>query len=212
MKLIHVVWALVLLAVCSLARAGTPDQIQACSALNPPGKVDATALIGCPRANIFWGPATTADLVRTQVPAQAWVPYSQLKPSSLVVRKTGGAWVQLSSITVTPTPTTGGGSPTPPYSTALSLSWQPPSTNSDLSPLTDLASYNVYSGGQLLGSVKVPTTKYTTSPLAVGTYTFTVTAVNSSGVESLPSGAVSYTVTAPKAIPGAPSALKATVN
>jgi hypothetical protein len=102
-------WLIILvsLLVIAIARAATPDQIQTCSALAP----TAPALVGCPNANVGWGPKLTTDLVRTQVPgAQAWKPFNTLTPDSMIVLKSTGKWAKLSSITVTPAPT----SPAPP--------------------------------------------------------------------------------------------------
>jgi hypothetical protein len=202
----------------TLAYGAAPDQIQYCKV--PATSTATGSLVGCPPAQVAWGPVLTTDLVRTQTPAQAWVPYSSLTPTSMVVRKTGGAWVALSSITVTPAPTNpqsgGGGSvtPPPPYSASVTLTWKAPTTNTDGSSLTDLASYNVYMGATAanllpVGKVTAPTTTFTTSPLTVGSYTFTVTAVNLSGVESAQAALVTTTVSKPSTTPVAPTGLSA---
>lgn len=94
---------IVSLVMLSAVHAGTPDQIQSCKALAPAGT--AGTLAGCPQANVFFGPATTTDLVRTIVAGkQLWAPFNSLLPSSSVVPRSG-QWVPLSSLTITPAPT-----------------------------------------------------------------------------------------------------------
>jgi hypothetical protein len=83
---------------------------------------------------------------------------------------------------------------------SATLSWTPPTTNTDGSPLTNLAGYRVYwgpSAGTYPNSVTVNNpglSSYVVSNLAPGTYHFTVTAVNSSGVESARSNSGSKTI------------------
>jgi hypothetical protein len=69
------------------------------------------------------------------------------------------------------------------------VSWSVPLTNSDGSALTDLAGFHVYYGTDpsKLTRVDVPgatSVAYTAANLTAGTYYFTVSAYNSSGVES----------------------------
>lgn len=73
---------------------------------------------------------------------------------------------------------------------SATLNWTPPTQNSDGSPLTDLAGYNVYYG-TAPGSYGTPIylnnpglSSYTVNNLSSNTYYFVVTAVNSMGVES----------------------------
>lgn len=89
------------------------------------------------------------------------------------------------------------------------LSWNPPTTNADATPLIDLAGYKVYSGtgGQTYGSpVDVGNvTNYTVANLSEKiTYYFSVTAYDISGNESGYSTEVSKTIpdTTPPAISG----------
>jgi hypothetical protein len=71
---------------------------------------------------------------------------------------------------------------------SVSLAWDAPTTNTDGTPLTDLAGYklhygaspDVYSTTVTLGN----STSYVLNNLAPGTYYFVVTAVNSAGIES----------------------------
>lgn len=79
------------------------------------------------------------------------------------------------------------------------LSWSPPTTNADGSPITDLAGYKIYYGtasGNYSQSIDVGNvTTYTFSSLADGnTYYFSATAYNSSGSESALSNEASKTL------------------
>jgi hypothetical protein len=213
------------LCLASLAaEAATQTQIQTCSVNPLPATPRAGALVGCPTPVLF-GPKYKTDLVRVQQAsagnAQKWIPYSQVAAADKVVQKTDGQWVTFSSIQVTPAPVdkptsgTGTGSTTPPVVTGaqLSLSWKPPTQNTDGSALTDLAGYNVYQGNTVLTALMDPTvTSYKTSGLAVGSYQFSVTAVNKAGVESAHTQTVTGTVTAIKPpAPGVPGSLTVTV-
>lgn len=73
---------------------------------------------------------------------------------------------------------------------SATLSWTPPTTNTDGSPLTNLAGYRVYWGpgaGNYTSSATLNNpglTAYVVGNLAPGTYYFAVKAVNSAGTES----------------------------
>jgi hypothetical protein len=83
---------------------------------------------------------------------------------------------------------------------SATLSWTPPTTNSDGSPLTNLAGYRVYWGpaaGTYPNSVSLTNpglTSYVVSNLVPGTYFFVATAVNSAGAESVFSAPASKTI------------------
>lgn len=82
-----------------------------------------------------------------------------------------------------------GGGPSSTATGVASLSWNPPATNSDGTPLTDLAGYKVYYGnssGQYTKAIDVgSSTSYVINNLPVGATTyFTVTAYDLSGNES----------------------------
>lgn len=83
---------------------------------------------------------------------------------------------------------------------SATLSWTPPTQNTNGTPLTNLAGYRVYwggSAGNYTSSVALNTagvSSYVVENLAPGTYYFAVTAVNSSGVESTFSNAASKTI------------------
>jgi predicted phage tail protein len=86
-------------------------------------------------------------------------------------------------------PTTSGTPATTAANRSAQLSWSMPLTNTDGSALTDLAGFHVYYGTDPsnLTLVDVPnaaSVAYTAANLTAGTYYFTVTAYNSSGVES----------------------------
>ena len=83
---------------------------------------------------------------------------------------------------------------------SATLSWTPPTTNSDGSPLTNLAGYKVYWGtsqGNYPNSVTLNNaglTSYVVGNLVPGTYFFVMTAVNGSSAESPRSNAASKTI------------------
>lgn len=73
---------------------------------------------------------------------------------------------------------------------SATLSWLPPTENSDGTPLLDLAAYRVYWGdrpGSYTSSIDITNpgiTTYVIENLTSGTYYFAATAVNTKGVES----------------------------
>jgi hypothetical protein len=80
---------------------------------------------------------------------------------------------------------------------SATLSWTPPTSNMDGSPLTNLAGYRVYWGpaaGNYTSSVTLNNaglTSYVVGSLAPGTYYFVVSAFNTAGAESPMSNVVS---------------------
>jgi hypothetical protein len=83
---------------------------------------------------------------------------------------------------------------------SATLSWTPPTTNTDGSPLTNLAGYKVYwgpSAGNYTNSVSLTNpglTSYVVTNLMPGTWFFVATAVNSVGAESVFSSPASKTI------------------
>ncbi len=83
---------------------------------------------------------------------------------------------------------------------SATLTWNPPTTNSDGSALTDLAGYKIYWGttqGSYPNSVTINNpglSSYVVGNLVAGTYFFVVAALNSAGVESVYSNAASKTI------------------
>ena len=83
---------------------------------------------------------------------------------------------------------------------SATLTWQPPTGNTDGSPLSDLAGYRVYWGitqGNYSSSTALSNpglTSYVIEQLTPATWYFVVTAVNASGVESNYSSVVSKAV------------------
>jgi hypothetical protein len=83
---------------------------------------------------------------------------------------------------------------------SATLSWTPPTTNTDGSPLTNLAGYRVHWGsaiGSYTSSVRLDNpglASYVVEGLAPGTYYFVVTALNSAQVESQFSNVASKTI------------------
>ena len=92
--------------------------------------------------------------------------------------------------------------PTPPTASsgAVTLNWTPPTENTDGTPLTNLAGYDIHYGtspGDYSQSVSVSNpglATYVVDNLGPGTYYFSIGAVNSSGAESPLSPEVSMTV------------------
>jgi peptidoglycan hydrolase-like amidase len=92
------------------------------------------------------------------------------------------------------------------------LTWTAPTTNTDGTPLTDLASYNIYHGQSATTLVKVANVlksaalTYTDKPTPVpATWYWAVTAVNTAGTESAKSAIVSKALTVVILVPQAPS-------
>jgi hypothetical protein len=78
------------------------------------------------------------------------------------------------------------------------LSWTPPTENTDNTPLEDLSGFRIYYGtasGNYSKTVDVDAglTEYVVENLSSGTWYFVVTAYNSLGIESAPSDEVSKT-------------------
>lgn len=85
------------------------------------------------------------------------------------------------------------------FATSVTLSWDPPTTNVDGTPLTDLSGYKIYygtsSGNYSQSSDAGNSTSYQVNNLSGGaTYYFVVTAYNSTGIESSFSNEVSTTI------------------
>ena len=83
---------------------------------------------------------------------------------------------------------------------SATLSWNPPTQNTDGSALTDLAGYKIYYGKSSANPDKVITitsagiTRYVIENLTAATWYFSMTSYNSTGVESSRSTAVSKTI------------------
>ena len=83
---------------------------------------------------------------------------------------------------------------------SATLSWTPPTTNTDGSPLTNLAGYKVYWGtsqGNYSNSVTLNNaglSMYVVENLTPGTWFFVATAFNSAGTESSFSSVASKTI------------------
>jgi hypothetical protein len=83
---------------------------------------------------------------------------------------------------------------------SATLSWYPPTSNTDGSPLLNLAAYRVYWGTSARTFPNAVTLNnpglatYVVDGLAPATWYFTITAVNSAGVESSFSNVVSKTI------------------
>jgi hypothetical protein len=80
------------------------------------------------------------------------------------------------------------------------LAWQPPTTNDDGTPLSDLSGYVIRYGrnvGALDQSIRIDNagaTMYVVENLVEGTWYFSLAAVNRAGVESMPTGSASISI------------------
>lgn len=83
---------------------------------------------------------------------------------------------------------------------SITLGWQPPTQNTDGTPITDLAGYKIHYGTSSSSYEQTVTvqnaglTRYVVDNLPSGKYYFAITAYNSKGVESALSGEVSTQV------------------
>ncbi|MGE0115144.1 MAG: putative Ig domain-containing protein [Steroidobacteraceae bacterium] len=82
---------------------------------------------------------------------------------------------------------------------SATISWMPPTTNTDGSTLTNLAGYKIYYGtssSNLTSTVAVSSglSAYVISNLPAGTWYFAIASINSSGAESSLSGIASKTI------------------
>jgi len=114
--------------------------------------------------------------------------------SGIVISASNGtASAQLSAFNLTVTAQSAG-------SGAATLSWTPPTQNTDGSSITNLAGYNIYYGtsaGDLTTKIQVTNpglTAYTVADLGAGTYYFSISAYTANGVESAPSIVGSKTI------------------
>lgn len=89
---------------------------------------------------------------------------------------------------------------TPSSSPTVTLSWQVPTERADGTPLTNLAGYNIHYGPaseNYTNTIKVSNaglTAYVVDNLAAGTYYFSISAYDSTGLESALSGEASAVV------------------
>ncbi len=92
--------------------------------------------------------------------------------------------------------------PVPPAAStsSVTLGWQPPTENTNGSPITDLAGYKIHYGTasanytQVVSVNNAGLTRYVVDNLPKGTYYFAITAYDSKGLESALSGEVSSAV------------------
>jgi len=134
----------------------------------------------------------------------SWQNPAKVLPTDQVWIKTSalpnGTWVKASTLNLVP-----------PYMAPAVVSWTAPTANTDNSPLTDLAGYNVYEGASPTALAKIATVPASaliyTLQMGVGTMYFAVTALNSDSppAESAQSAVVSKSLAAPtSAVPNPP--------
>lgn len=101
---------------------------------------------------------------------------------------------------------------------SASLSWAPPTTRTDGSPLTNLAGYNIYFGSSastLTTKVAVTNpaaTTFTIANIPAGNTFFAMTSLDATGAESLRTNTVNVLVEAPKSVSIAATPVKVTVT
>ena len=116
-----------------------------------------------------------------------------VSPASATASATS-AGAPATSTPATPAP------PASPKTGSATLSWTPPTENTDGTPVTDLAGYHIYYGtteGAWTSTITVleaTETSYVVSGLAPGTYYFTVVAFNTAGDDSPESNVASKTI------------------
>jgi len=105
------------------------------------------------------------------------------------------------SSTGSPSTTGGASALTPPPATqrtpaSITFSWEPPTQNSDGSPITNLAGYKIHYGTrsteytQTVAVENAGLTRFVVDNLPSGTYYFAITALNAQGLESPLSGEI----------------------
>jgi hypothetical protein len=140
-----------------------------------------------------WAAFSTATGALTGTPATAQIG----SYTNIVISVSDGKVSQsLPSFAITVTQPT----PPPPTTGTATLSWIPPTQNTDGSALTNLAGFRIYHGtspNALTDVVQVPgagSAGYTYSPLASGTHYFAITAYTTNGTESAKSTVGSKTI------------------
>ena len=78
----------------------------------------------------------------------------------------------------------------------VTLSWMPPTTNTDGTSLTNLSGYKIYYGSSATAlstsvNVSAGSSSYVITGLSAGTWYFAMTSLNSAGAESAQSAVVS---------------------
>lgn len=209
----------------SQASPATPAQVMVCT--DSPAIASGSSYSTCKKPG--YGPKYNTDLVRSNDPKNAggqdWEPWATLTSARQVcqLQSDGScAWTTKAAVQASINPPAPPSTTTPPVSSAytatVTLTWSNPTANTDGTPLTDLASLDVYqvNGSALasLGVCKPPAATFTTNPLPPGTYTFAVSALNAAGAES-DKAQITTTIVAPPPPPKKPSpvsSLKAVVN
>jgi Putative Ig domain/Fibronectin type III domain len=123
------------------------------------------------------------------ISASDGISQASLMPFTIVVEGAGGS-------------TSGGGTTTPPSSGgsgSATVSWHPPTANTNGSAINNLAGYTIYYGTSTTSyaSVKVANpglTSYTISNLPAGAYSFAVEAYNAAGMASAYSAVATKTI------------------
>jgi hypothetical protein len=155
------------------------------TANDPNGDALTFTITGAPSGWTF--NSSTGRLSGTPTSAQAGMTFSNIR----IAVSDGTTTVNLTAFNITVVATATG---------SATLSWTPPTSNTDGSPLTNLAGYRVYwgpSAGNYTNSATVSNpglSSYVVEPLTPATWYFALTAVNSAGSESAYSNVASKVV------------------
>lgn len=136
--------------------------------------------------------ATTGKLSGTPTAANVGT-YRWIQIAAVDAKGTG--WLPSYTLTVS-----GSTSTPPPSNGTVTVSWTPPTQNTDGSTLTNLAGYHIYYGtsqtnlNNVVNITNPGLAAYVVSNLSATTYYFSMTSINSSGEESARSAVVSHLV------------------
>lgn len=187
-------------SAASLTITGTPPTAASVGSLYSfqPAVADASGTVGYSIENIpSWASFSTVTGQLQGTPSSANVGVYH----DIVIRASnGGQSAALPAFSVTVGNGTAAASDGP---GSVTLAWSPPVSDTDGSPLSDLAGFYIYYGTDSSEPVNlindetggVDTGGFTVSGLAPGTYYFQVSAYTALGVQSAPSNQVSVTVT-----------------
>jgi hypothetical protein len=164
------------------------------------------ALSGCGGGTSGGSAATAAaqgsTTTQSTAPAQSTSAGSGTSGSSTAAGTTSsGTTSSGTTSSATTTSAATGSTPATKSTDTVTINWTPPTENTNGSPLTNLAGYNIHYGtssATLTKTISISNpgiATYVVSNLTPGKYYFAVAAVNSAGTESPFSASVSATVT-----------------
>ena len=202
--------AIALIGLCCLTTPALSQSSGPKVANCPSGAVGsawaASVWLPCTPAATYALPTNSLIVATQRGTVNEWLLASNLLPTDQVYTDTpnpahtSSDWWPVSQITFT-------GAVTPPVGIAsLTLSWVPPTQNTDGSALSSpIASYDVTQGGTVTANVLAPATTYVTPLLPAGTYVFSLDAKEQNGSVSAQSNTATGTVTAVTPPPKCPT-------